>query len=93
MILELESIVLVLPPCGCCLHPNTSPSKLGPCIDLALPIDTQGCMLNEAQTFYPSLQKPIFQFSKFYLVWQSLPAIKVIDNDCIISLQLYNHIV
>jgi len=40
--LELESIVLVLPPCGCCLHPNTSPSKLGARIDLALPIDTQG---------------------------------------------------
>jgi hypothetical protein len=42
MILELESIVLILPPFGCCLHPNTSPSKLGAHIDLALPIDTQG---------------------------------------------------
>jgi len=42
VILELKSIVLLLPPCRCYLHPNTSSSKLGTHIDLALPRDILG---------------------------------------------------
>ncbi len=73
VILELKSIVLLLPPCWCCSHPNTSPSNLGTHIDLALPRDIHGWVSNEAQTFYPSLQEPTLQFCKFYLILQSLP--------------------